>query len=367
MPRNNGPETKAVLFIYQHRYQRQYYQKLCGSPPFAAVTTKLAFYWTPRLPALFAPRLNHAEIAAISGYQQHKRQQRGQKPLRALLGRRAVWDYHCWYRHLKNNRPDVIACWNGNAPSYRAARLAANKLGISCFAFENGPLPNTTTCDARGVNARNSLPRNPAAYRQYSGPLEPAEIAERAHHANTPKAIRLPERYIFAPFQVHEDTQLLAYSPEIPDMQTFFDWLSHAADTLNGTIVVKQHPSCKQRYEFAHPRIVFANGNNTESLIQLSDAVITVNSTVGLEAIALQKPVITLGAAFYNIAGLTLHANTKSDLVKQLEKVDEWQFDEPLRQGFLRYVRQHYLLPGQWREASDEHCNAVATRLLAGQ
>ncbi len=362
-------QKPAVLFIYQHGYQRRYYQQLCASNAFRGLNPRLAFYWALRWPAAGAPKLLTAEVDSITGFQQHKRQLRGQKPLTTLLRWRSRWDYRCWYRVFQLKKPSVIACWNGNNPGYRAARLAAERLGIPCFVFENGPLPNSTTCDPQGVNARNSLTRDANFYRGYASKIKntalDSTIAVRLSEMPMPDEIRLPERYIFAPFQVHEDTQLLAYSPAIPDMPTFFTWLSQAADALGITIVVKQHPSCKQRYSLQHPGILFADGNSTEQLIRESDAVVTINSTVGLEAIMLGKPVITLGAAYYNLPGLTLTANTETQLVEQLKNVKNWPDDEPLRRGFIHYLRQHYLLPGDWRDASEQHCMAVKQRLTA--
>lgn len=357
----------SVLFIFQHRHQLNYYQRLCASDAFGALTSQLAFYWALRWPSRHAPRLLAAEIDSISGFQQHKRRLRGQNPLTIVLRWRASWDYRCWYRLLQRTQPNVIAYWNGNNPGYRAAQLAAKRLGIPCFAFENGPLPDSTTCDQRGINARNSLPRTSDFYRDHASKPDTmavdSSIAVRHNNQATPKAIKLPSRYIFAPFQVHEDTQLLAYSPAVPNMPTFFTWLCEAANALDMPIVVKQHPSCKQHYSLQHPGIQFADGNSTEQLIRECEAVVTINSTVGLEAIMLGKPVITLGAAFYNLPGLTVRANSVSQFIDQLGQIENWPIDEQLRQGFIHYLRENYLLPGDWRETSEDHCKAVKQRL----
>ncbi len=51
--------------------------------------------------------------------------------------------------------------------------------------------------------------------------------------------------------------------------------------------------------------VFIADGGNTDDLIGKSAGVVTVNSTVGLTALGLGKPVITLGAAIYDVPGLT--------------------------------------------------------------
>eukprot|EP00913_Durusdinium_trenchii_P033378 g31247.t1 len=52
-------------------------------------------------------------------------------------------------------------------------------------------------------------------------------------------------------------------------------------------------------------RVYVADGGDTDALIARAAGVVTVNSTVGLTALGLGKPVIALGSAIYDIAGLT--------------------------------------------------------------
>jgi capsular polysaccharide export protein len=53
------------------------------------------------------------------------------------------------------------------------------------------------------------------------------------------------------------------------------------------------------------PRVFVADGGNTDNLIGRSAGIVTVNSTVGLTALGLGKPVIALGSAIYDVPGLT--------------------------------------------------------------
>ena len=52
-------------------------------------------------------------------------------------------------------------------------------------------------------------------------------------------------------------------------------------------------------------RVFVADGGDTDALIAKSGGVVTVNSTVGLTALAAGKPVIALGSAIYDVPGLT--------------------------------------------------------------
>ena len=72
---------------------------------------------------------------------------------------------------------------------------------------------------------------------------------------------------------------------------------------------MKEHPSDHGRIDYsgafrAFPDVVFTKLMNTQELIEKSAAVVTVNSTVGIEAMLHLKPVITLGDAFYAVPGL---------------------------------------------------------------
>jgi capsular polysaccharide export protein len=51
-------------------------------------------------------------------------------------------------------------------------------------------------------------------------------------------------------------------------------------------------------------RIDYFDGGNLDGIIQGSQGVVTVNSTVGIRAVQLGSPVITLGDAIYDVDGL---------------------------------------------------------------
>jgi capsular polysaccharide export protein len=66
-----------------------------------------------------------------------------------------------------------------------------------------------------------------------------------------------------------------------------------------------------ERYS-AGDRIFVADGGDTDALIDKADGIVTVNSTVGLTALAAGKPVIALGAAIYDVPGLTFQDSLAS-------------------------------------------------------
>ena len=217
--------------------------------------------------------------------------------------------------------------------------------------IENGFFPNTLQIDCRGVNAANSLPREAGYYLNqpnYGAQDLPTKVQVRKLKLSYP-FIQLPDDYIFFPFQIPSDQQIRVHSRWIKTMDDFMNLIiSFAAKYPDKNFVIKEHPSFKQSIAGKYPprkNILFANGNSTEELIKNARLVITLNSTVGIEALLFGKPVITLADACYNVDGLVRHANN----IKKLNEfiMDEgWLPDERLRIQFLGYIWNKYLFHG---------------------
>lgn len=274
---------------------------------------------------------------------------------------------------LGKERPDAVAVWNGG---HRYCSLLTSMCGpeVRTFFFENGLLPDTTTLDPRGVNYRNSVPRDSAFYRDYARSRsvtaaggDGVRLVPRKPRVEGGAPVELPERFIFIPFQDDRDTQVRLFSPWVRDMRDLFALAERLVGELGVPVVLKEHPSSRETYPDLHERVTeklfFANRNSTQQLIESSQLVITLNSTVGLESILLGKPVLTLGQAFYNIEGLVLHADSAAELLELIRRHLGWQPDTALRQGFLAYLQDEYCVPGTWASADRAHRLEVARRM----
>lgn len=274
---------------------------------------------------------------------------------------------------LSSNRPRNIALWNGQKLPNITVVKAAQNLNISIIYFENGLLPNTTTIDFNGVNAKSSLPRDIDFYKKQdigNHYLRTSLIARPLNkQRQKEKEITIPNKYIFLPFQVPNDTQIVVNSSWIKSIEKLLSEVVTAVNKLgdiNLYIVVKEHPSWKFSYSALHNRhqnVVFANSNNTEQLIKEAQAVVTINSTVGLEAVLLKKKVITLGSACYNIEGLVQHVTDSDELLNALRNIGQWQIDQLLQQRFISFLQEVYTIPTRWSMADKIHLNAVESRL----
>ncbi|MBW8318257.1 MAG: nitrogen fixation protein FixF [Rhizobium sp.] len=236
--------------------------------------------------------------------------------------------------------------------------------------LEKGFFPGTLQCDPNGINHQSTLPRDPDFYRHFD-PADlgekPTALVKRQSKLKDDGPASLPGRYVFVPFQVPSDMQILALSPWIRDMRHLHDEIYRLAEAEGQShFVIKEHPSfpLSIRAEVKpHPRIHFANHHDTQALIEGADAVITVNSTVGLESVLLGKKVITLGLSPYDIEGLVLKAGNAAELLSAFSALDAWSPDAELRERVIRYIHNVFLLKGELKNPDPCLPDMIAARL----
>jgi capsular polysaccharide export protein len=123
--------------------------------------------------------------------------------------------------------------------------------------------------------------------------------------------------YVF-PLQLDFDFQIVAYSPfssieESIDL-VLSSFARHAPPDAG--LVLKEHPWDPALHDWAGSmhrrarelgiadRVSYLRGGNLDVLVQASAGVVTVNSTSGLRALQLLRPVQVLGQAVYDVPGL---------------------------------------------------------------
>lgn len=295
--------------------------------------------------------------------------------------------YYGWARTwLAREKPDLLVLWNGLPLPVAAAAAAARDLGIACLFCENGTLPKTVAMDPGGVNAASSLARRNAGFYRALEP-NPAELdallaTPLVARALNPRAgapapvedMQLPDDYIFLPLQVHDDSQILMYSPRFADMPTVVQAVAEAVGEQNRRhgralkLVVKEHPSDYGRIDYsalraAFPELLFTRTFSTAALIAGAKAVVTVNSTVGIEALLAFKPVVTLGRAFFAIDGVVRPLKDTETLADALDDALAQTPDRDLIGKFLWQLRYQDLVAYDRRDPSADPAPAVA-RLL---
>jgi capsular polysaccharide export protein len=178
--------------------------------------------------------------------------------------------------------------------------------------------------------------------------------AERAAAAAIEDLARISGPLFFFPLQLDCDYQVRVHSvhrampPAIEHVLTSF--ACHAPDAAR--LVVKLHPLdsgiIDWRAMTGHigaelritDRLIVVDGGNLDEILARCRAVVTVNSTVGSQALARGLPVIALGKAVYDIPGLT----------HQGELAEFWSAPKPpeadLFDAFRRVLAARCLIPG---------------------
>ncbi|WP_338765918.1 rhamnan synthesis F family protein [Massilia sp. METH4] len=202
----------------------------------------------------------------------------------------------------------------------------------------SGVVPKLTVAELSEIVGNRPMSRHEAlmayshnveslGYEEQFLPL-PADISSR---------LTSEEKIVFLPLQLFDDANLLRFSPYRTVEEAVLDVVPKLADK-GYTILVKPHPASEQRHSAAtanavaraalrrwwkyvvwcdHPKPI-----PNARLISLADFVVTVNSSVGFEALYFDKPVVVLGDAVYK----------PLDLFPSLDDMLEDRFD---RASFL--------------------------------
>lgn len=283
--------------------------------------------------------------------------------LEAFLKRKLFeLQYNGSRRMFERHRLDIAVAWNGLNGSRFAFMQGAADAGARTLYFELAPFPDTVTVDPRGINHLNHLPRriepyldwmrsaghDPDTWRSYG-----RRIRQRAPHmpraAGTGNVPPVTEPFVFVPLQVPGDSQIRLFGRAFRTVPDFIEALARLSAKLPAGwhLRLKEHPSARQ--SFAHlldthkGRPIFMdNGADTFDLVRASQVVLTVNSSVGLEAIFFDKPVIAAGDCFWAIEGVVHHAEDESALGRLLSGGGELGYEPEARNAFMSYLTQVY-------------------------
>ena len=133
-------------------------------------------------------------------------------------------------------------------------------------------------------------------------------------------------RYIFYPIQYFRESRATIRAPEFYNQLWLIEYLSRSLPH-GYELVVKDHPQQLGALPLSHVRkmkryaTAIAPTIPAREVVTHADAIVTLNNTVGYEAIMYGKPVIVLGDAFYSGVGYTQDVTEISLLSKELKKV----------------------------------------------
>jgi len=132
----------------------------------------------------------------------------------------------------------------------------------------------------------------------------------------------LPDRpFVYFPLHVTDDYKIKRVIPHCADQASLVEQVAGALPD-GWDVVTKEHPMSigrtpqsllKRLTRMRNVRVV-PPMYNSHDLIESSRAVVVISSTVGLEALLYDKPVLTLGAPFYSGFGITLDIDSFAEI-----------------------------------------------------
>lgn len=289
-------------------------------------------------------------------------QARAKKPGRTALGRwlkrlLLTGQYNWARRHFARNPGDMAVAWNGLTGGRMVFLSAARDAGAPVLHAELAPLPGCITLDPAGVNAEGSVPRDPAFFRgQPAGQDWRAlrdQMRARAPRRGDVRQIDRPvgeTPFLFCPLQVPDDSQVRLFAGWCGGFEGFLTALAAAAAHLppGWHLRIKEHPSARTGAgDLLAPLVAGGRAvidNETDSLMQMaaSRGVVTLNSSMGLQAFFHDLPVVVLGRALYDLPGLVVRCDSQAELDAAFAGAGALAFDADLRDRFMTWLADRY-------------------------
>jgi len=141
---------------------------------------------------------------------------------------------------------------------------------------------------------------------------------------NISKLIKSQTPFYLLPLQLDGDSQIRIHSP-INTVSDLIDITLKSFSThtpKNSVLVIKNHPldpwfvnypklisKLTTQYGIKKNRIIYLESGDLNSLLRHAKGTVLINSTVGTSALQAGCPVIALGSAIYDMAGLTFQGS----------------------------------------------------------
>ncbi|MFZ5467444.1 MAG: hypothetical protein ACOZAI_09315 [Pseudomonadota bacterium] len=159
------------------------------------------------------------------------------------------------------------------------------------------------------------------------------------------------EKYLIYPLHYHPESSTSVLSPEFVDEDAVIKNL--AFNLPDGIMLyIKDHPNAagfkklsyyKRLYNLPNVRLIHYK-HSTKSLLENSEGVVTLTSTMGFEALLHEKPVYCLGEAFYTPHKMCIKLTHASELKKAHETFTKQRpSSSRFHEENKRFVKAYYI------------------------
>jgi capsule polysaccharide modification protein KpsS len=185
------------------------------------------------------------------------------------------------------------------------------------------------------------------------------------------QAPRSSRPFVYFPLHVTDDYKIKRVIPHCADQISIVEQIADALPQTHD-LIVKEHPLSIGRNPLgllrrlrSRPNIrLVAPRTSTHELIERSDAVAVISSTVGLEALLYGKPVLTVGQPFYSGYGITVDVDSFAEIPRKVPETLAFRPDRDRIAEFLHAAMQR-CVPGApvLVDRSEENARVLAASL----
>ena len=336
-----GAAMRAFKIIRKgNRQMARYLAPTAGQYPFvlhlwAGGRTKLTEPATPGMIARIEPQSPNGKTAC---YALHKIQwDDAAQPFQALATGLARIGYAVEVREVIGepdsllDLADLLVTWNGRKWWYQKPADAARKKGLPALFAEHGFFDrrNYWQVDHLGilhwaswmVDLRGAAPADGSMRLAKVWPAPLRKFLKR-------------DGYILVIGQVKGDSQL--DDSEINESTTLDKAIMRTAGTLKLPVFFRAHPSQRVvRTQYCPPR---PDGESLRDAVEGARFAVTINSNAGNECLALGCPVLCLGPAIYERAGVAMRTTMAALTNDVAAMVDGYRPDEGQVRNYLEWL-----------------------------
>ena len=164
----------------------------------------------------------------------------------------------------------------------------------------------------------------------------------------------LPERVVFYPMHFQPEASTLINGIWYSNQVAVIENLSKALP-LGYTLLVKEHPrgrGMRPLWQYQHiaslHNVQFCDLPSKE-ILQRAEVAITISGSIGLEALAMKKPVVMLGRTFHSYNTVYYRADSMEQLTQVLQNIllkndfsNRPNLEEEIHKALLAYINALY-------------------------
>lgn len=273
---------------------------------------------------------------------------------------------------IVSSNPDKVFFQNPYGSEYLLElwRYLKSK-NIICVCVERGALPNSIYFDKNGFCAESCSydPENWLKYDEYDANEYYEKLKEQSSYLEPQGNSNIE---LLKPILTNGNKNVLVVLQSITDSTTRFfcgnlnnynEFLSivHKLPSIKGfNFLVKNHPLNKVDI-IDSEYLLKVDEYKLYDLIDNVDIIITLNSGVGVLALAAEKPVICMGKSFYSHDGLAMQANSYEELISCLNNpvVDIVKVNK-----FYSYLVNHFYSFAEWSYLSRDYSNNTKMSMM---